>query len=457
METLAAALSQEKPAAIADTAPSALKGPDPFVSRLLSEGVQEEALAYLRARGLLSERRLAAVANSHDAFVELVVTPFIAGFEVSGLTHKSTQDPALVRALLVIAWQLAQEACRAAAVPAFISAAPPPSAVPVAPQVLLPARAPTALAPGEWKLQIEQFESRWTPRRAFPQKLLLGAEAVLARLLHELRTTRLFTPLGLGEILRVRAYTTLGQVNPLATKQRDSAFNLVTGKDGAAELSLRSSAWSPTSQWAILDGLEAAKWAFVFAGYTDCDEVADAWAEWFRCLVRLRADRLDFVKAVYDAASWRLALDMRSGFSFAEATKAIVRDTPWLAAFETQYRAPSREPQDAEDSQRSDRGERRHRDKADHQRGRARSRSRRKADPPRSRSPRRQQERGQSTGKPGSPAKAGGGPSQWPHSVDAEGKTICRNFNMARCRAADCKRIHVCAICLSAAHGASIH
>ena len=96
---------------------------------------------------------------------------------------------------------------------------------------------------------------------------------------------------------------------------------------------MRSQSWSPSSQWAILDGLEAVKWAFVFAGYTDCDEVADGWVERFRCMVRLRGDRLDFVKAVYDAASWRLALDVRSGFSFEAAAKAITRDTPWLSAF----------------------------------------------------------------------------------------------------------------------------
>ena len=49
--------------------------------------------------------------------------------------------------------------------------------------------------------------------------------------------------------------------------------------------------------------------------------------ERFRCMVRLRGDRFDFVKAVYDAASWRLALDMRSGFSFEAATKATTCDT----------------------------------------------------------------------------------------------------------------------------------
>ena len=217
-----------------------------FVHRLRGGGLPEEALAYLRARGLLSERRLAAVAAAQAEFVEIIVTPFLNGFDVDGVLRKTQQDPALARALLVIAWQMAQEATRAgAAQPALPSPAAPFAA---APQGAPPARAQSALSPGKWKLQIEQFESRWTPRRVFPQKFLIGAEAVFARLLHELRMTRLFTLLGLGEILRIRAYTTSGQVNHLATKQRDAALSLVTGKDGAAELSLRSQSWSPSSQ-----------------------------------------------------------------------------------------------------------------------------------------------------------------------------------------------------------------
>ena len=445
----------EAPAATGIGAPS--PGTEPaadFALRLQSEGLPEEALAYLRARGLLSERRLAAVAATQAEFVEIIVQPFFNGFEVAGVSHKSQQDPALARALLVIACQMAHEATRAgAATPApLVPAAPSGGATP---QAAIPARAPSALSPGEWKLQIEQFESKWTPRRVFLQKLLIGAETVLARLLHELHTTRLFTPLGLGEILRVRAYTTSGQVNHLATKQRDAAFSLATGKDGAAELSLRSQSWSPSSQWAIPDGLEAVKWAIVFAGHTDCDEVADNWVERFRCMVRLRGDRLDFVKAVYDASSWRLALDMRSGFSFEAATKAISRDTPWLSAFEGQYRAPAQER-----GERPERGDRRHQERGDRrqqERGdRKRSRNRRR----RTRSPGRSEKHRDRRASPPPSALATGArlsEASWVHANDAAGKNICKNFNRGVCKAKECKRSHRCAICLSAAHGAKEH
>ena len=129
--------------------------------------------------------------------MEIIVQPFFNGFEVAGVSHKSQQDPALALALLVIAWQMAHEATRTgAATPALPAPAAPSGGA--APQAAIPVRAPSALSPGEWKLQIEHFESRWTPRRVFLQ-LLIGAETVLARLLHELRATRLFAPLGLGD------------------------------------------------------------------------------------------------------------------------------------------------------------------------------------------------------------------------------------------------------------------
>ena len=222
----------------------------------------------------------------------------------------------------------------------------------------------------------------------------------------------------MGEILRVRAaYTTSGQVNQLATKQRDAAFSLATGTDGAAELSLRSQSWSPDSQWAIFDGLEAVKWAFVFAGYTDCDEVADNWVERFRCMVRLRADRLDFVKAVYDAASWRLTFDMRGGFSFEAATKAISHDTPWLSAFEGQYRAPAQDR-----GERPERGDRRHQERGDRQqdeRSRKSSRSRRRS----TRSPKRsEKDRGRRSSPPPweLPTGARPGEASWVHACGQE-------------------------------------
>ena len=75
----------------------------PFGARLRNEGLTDEAIAYLSARGLLSERRLAAAAATRAELVEFLVVPFLNGFEVDGVLHKSHQDAVLTRAILVIA------------------------------------------------------------------------------------------------------------------------------------------------------------------------------------------------------------------------------------------------------------------------------------------------------------------------------------------------------------------
>ena len=77
------------------------------------------------------------------------------------------------------------------------------------------------LRPGVWAEQILKFETQWNPPREFPVKVLLGSEAILARLLHEATVSRLFTPVSLGEILRNWAYSSSGLVNPLAMKRAD--------------------------------------------------------------------------------------------------------------------------------------------------------------------------------------------------------------------------------------------
>eukprot|EP00972_Heterocapsa_arctica_P003908 582137-Heterocapsa_arctica.AAC.1 len=51
-------------------------------------------------------------------------------------------------------------------------------------------------------------------------------------------------------------------------------------------------------------------------------------------MVHLRPDDRTFIKSFYDAASWRLALDMRGGSPFDAATKAIVADASFCDDYE---------------------------------------------------------------------------------------------------------------------------
>ena len=55
----------------------------------------------------------------------------------------------------------------------------------------------------------------------FSRQSPFGADFVTARLLQEATASRLFTPVSLDEILKARAYTAGGLLNPPASKRND--------------------------------------------------------------------------------------------------------------------------------------------------------------------------------------------------------------------------------------------
>ena len=103
--------------------------------------------------------------------------------------------------------------------------------------------------------------------RTFNQQRLLGAESSLAKLWHQLKVTRDFAPLPLGEIMSRRSFhATTGMVNALS--KRKLAKELVVDVDrdrlvaGDAD-----DAWEPRSMLAVIDALEALRWAFILLEY----------------------------------------------------------------------------------------------------------------------------------------------------------------------------------------------
>ena len=377
--------------------------------------------AYLLARGLSDPAILAACATDEADFKANITQPFLDGWTGRDETvHKrvdSDGDALLVSAQLLAAFRRAQ-----APRPPSRPDTPPPAPLATVPPAATSARPPTSLAPGEWRKQVEAFERAWNPPRVFPVKVILGAEAVLARLLHELNVTRMFTPLGLGEILKSRAYSANGQVNNLATRRTDT-LGIVRGATSGFEIVDQDRPFLPDSVWGVLDGLESVKWAFTWAGY-GTDEDSEVWVSYFRGLTRLRPQHLDFVRSFYDAASWRLCLDMRGGLSFAAASQAIVSDAGFRDDYDATYRPDRRRGR----NERDDRG---------------RDRSRRgRGDRDRADRPRRGAEANRDRGE--APAVRMD-ESRW-HKTH-NGKDICKNFNRGRCRLDACRREHVCGIC----------
>ena len=300
---------------------------DAALANVIAENfVTQEAADYLEARGLKTCKLIYGSALNEEAFDTKVIQPFLqeGGFEdAAKKAHKNTGDAVFVGAALMCVYRDARDA-----------AAPPPQALmPLLPTYPTPvqqrpATTPTTLEAGDWKKRVEAFESFWTPRRKFPNNLLVGADKVLARMVHEFSTTRNFTPVELGEIIHIHHFTATGQVNMPATR-RDALrpVGWIPGNSSEApQLAFREAVADPRGFWQVTDALQAIKWAIVFAGWTEDDYVAGAWTDFFANMMRTRPGQLEAIKSFYHASACMLALKMRDGDPFATASADIIAD-----------------------------------------------------------------------------------------------------------------------------------
>ena len=444
-----------------------------FSNFLRSVGVDDSTERYLIKRKLTSARILAACGSTEAEFHSLVVAPFLEGWKDGDSVLKPTDDDALLtRAALTIAYR---EACKAAfpANPPPILPAPFPPPVPQPPNL----KPPTTLGPDVWAARIADYENRWTPPREFPGHLLLGAESVLARLVHEASVTRVYTPLLLHEIVQTRAYHATGDVNMEKSKREAVKTMGVLPRSATSsgpEFGYIEDTPDVRGAWAINDALEAVKWALVFAGWATTDAIAGEWASYFSDLVRERPRELDAVKSFYLAASWKLVHAMRNGKHFDVASREVIANFEFrFKHFERHgsYKRGGEAADHANDRGRGDRGAGRKKDQRPNRPGSRRSRS---------------QARGRGSGRPAPADKRGRSDSRASYGrgrrspsrrrgllalkdkprpsrtyTTHKGKEICLRFNAyAGCRTGKgrpCDRAHVCNICGNSDHGAADH
>ena len=76
---------------------------------------------------------------------------------------------------------------------------------------------------------------------------------------------------------------------------------------------------------AIIDGADAAKWAWVLVGIGTEDEV-EKYIDWYKAKARSRPIALQQVHDYWWACAWRIALAMRLNKTFGEVTSEIMMD-----------------------------------------------------------------------------------------------------------------------------------
>ena len=112
-------------------------------------------------------------------------------------------------------------------------------------------------------------------------------------------------------------------------------------KGDTAELITTQPKFDPKTSWLILDALEATKQACTWVGYCG-DAVADSFTQLFVKLVGQLPQELDGIKSLYEAASWEVCIQMRSGQTFEMAVTDVVGRSQWFREFLEDYKLDTR-------------------------------------------------------------------------------------------------------------------
>ena len=205
------------------------------LTKFLDEaGCDDQAKRYVAERKIISTEIFASLADTADELDMVLLEPLKAEFKFSdGSAFKPDQLKVLK--------------------------APPPATV-------APSRASKELAAGYWEAQIAKYESKLvgSEPRVFPQEMLLGAEAIVARVANEMKTG-VHTAIALHEIVQNRYFNAAHDPNPLCSakkRARQQTTVLTINAENQLEAE-EESPWQPKSVLAFIDCVESIKFLMI--------------------------------------------------------------------------------------------------------------------------------------------------------------------------------------------------
>ena len=295
----------------------------PDLARLAQEsGLDKNVMAFLRESGVNTSGVLFHLFSKRER-VAKTLQPLEAGVRVQG-TNVKLDFVAMGVAVAVLEHMVdqielarkAQFACGASTPTMTTSDASTSSAEDQKPPKVLPK--------GYWATVIQDFEKEVVAgqNRTFPSHQLVGAEEVLARMVHERQVSHLFTPVRLGEVISSRHFTPSGQVNPWAKGAEDRAERLSLGNDGQF-VKQQQPIPEPQRLLTVLDAFESIRWSMIFARWGQEHQV-NTLVDFFVNLTRDHPNKIPQIRE-YKKTSWDLAMHMRAGGTFGSGVDKIVQ------------------------------------------------------------------------------------------------------------------------------------
>jgi len=136
------------------------------------------------------------------------------------------------------------------------------------------------------------------------------------------------------ELLQHRRFTATGSVNNRVTDKTNETV-LTIDADTKTLVEKNKQEWDPHTLLMILDGLEAIKWAWTLIRLGDEVDINN-FIQRFETLTRRHNDRLQQIKAAWNTFSWQIAMQMRGGVTFKQASQDVIQDTVQLTDILTQ-------------------------------------------------------------------------------------------------------------------------
>ena len=301
---------------------------DAALAKILDEaGAEDRLRKYLSAWKINTVAILAAIATDTKELDKVLMKPLEDGFVLPDSTKLKLSELELPveRARLRQIWKACDKAENGAATKTL-------PAVPVASGSGQSSKVPKDLPAGYWQTQIALYQAMKIhgEARKFPQELLIGAEGILARVLHEIKSET-YTAIGLHEIAQSRYFNAAGEPNPLSSAKRKAKLTgtvLTINEEHQLEAEPEVP-WHPKSVLAFLDCLESIKFAWILVEMAS-ERAVVAHFDWFARQVRSRPAKIDQLRVYWESASWRLAFELRAKNSFQHITEEIMGDTQAL-------------------------------------------------------------------------------------------------------------------------------
>ena len=186
---------------------------------------------------------LALVASDEETLQRTIVDPLLAGY-AAGTERISVPDPEkpIAKAVILHAWSLARTSWSKT----MAAATPPPT-----PVGTIPTSTTGTSASADQKV----------PRTLPPENPTVPSPGAHCTLLQ------------LGELLQHRSFSASGEINPLARSPKKA--NVLSLDEGKQIMESDDPTWTPRSFIGVLDGIQAAKWAYILAQMGDESDEKD--------------------------------------------------------------------------------------------------------------------------------------------------------------------------------------